>query len=197
MGSIWFRKKALLYFGGAAIILIGGAVVLSAPYNYINFAVTENQQRTFDIWDRTGYHPELEVSVSIRLGNTSTVEIGLVLQENSTLDTYFVNMTLDEDNLLETRDQMFFEGSTTLDIPFGNYTITFDKIDGAGLIDIGFNQGGDSQLYIFIGGAMNVIGLIMCISGYFVAGTFLPTDSDTIVEWGFDDEEETESQLGN
>ena len=197
MGSIWLSKKALLYFGGAAIILIGGAVVLSAPYHYINYPVIENQQKTFDIWDKTGFHPELEVSVSLRLGNTSTVEIGIVLQENSTLDTYFVNMTLDQDNLVETRDQMFLEGSTIVDIPFGNYTVTFDKIDGAGMIDIGFNQGGDSQIYIFIGGSMNVIGLLMGIAGYLVSGTFLPTDSDTIVEWGYDDDKETESQLGN
>ena len=31
----------------------------------------------------------------------------------------------------------------------------------------------------------------MGISGYFVAGSFLPTDSDTIVEWGFDEEDNT------
>ena len=197
MGSVWFSKKAFLYFGGAAIILIGGAVVLSAPYHYINYAVTENQQRTFDIWDKPGFYPELEVSVSVRIGNSSTVEIGIVLEENSTLDTYIINMTLDDDNLVETREEMFLEGSTVVDVPFGNYTITFDQINGAGLIDIGFNQNGDSQLYIFIGGSMNVIGLIMGISGYFVSGVFLPTDSDTIVEWGYDDEEEADSQLGN
>jgi hypothetical protein len=38
---------------------------------------------------------------------------------------------------------------------------------------------------------MNIIGLVMGIGGYFVAGTFLPTDSDTIVEWGYDEEEDT------
>ena len=197
MGSVWFSKKAFLYFGGAAIILIGGAVVLSAPYHYINFAVTENQQRTFDIWDKQGFYPQLEVSVSVRLGNYTTVDIGIVLEENSTLDTFIINMTLNQDNLVETRDQMFLEGSTLVDIPFGNYTVTIDQINGAGLIDIGFNQAGDSQLYIFIGGSMNVIGLIMGIAGYFVSGVFLPTDSDTIVEWGYDDEEEADSQLGN
>ncbi|MGY5856010.1 MAG: hypothetical protein RTS72_05370 [Candidatus Thorarchaeota archaeon] len=197
MGSVWFSKKAFLYFGGAAIILIGGAVVLSAPYHYINFAVTENQQRTFDIWDKQGFYPQLEVSVSVRLGNSTTVDIGIVLEENSTLDTFIINMTLNQDNLVETRDQMFLEGSTLVDIPFGNYTVTIDQINGAGLIDIGFNQAGDSQLYIFIGGSMNVIGLIMGIAGYFVSGVFLPTDSDTIVEWGYDDEEEADSQLGN
>ena len=197
MGSVWFSKKAFLYFGGAAIILIGGAVVLSAPYHYINFAVTENQQRTFDIWDKQGFYPQLEVSVSVRLGNSTTVDIGIVLEENSTLDTFIINMTLNQDNLVETRDQMFLEGSTLVDIPIGNYTVTIDQINGAGLIDIGFNQAGDSQLYIFIGGSMNVIGLIMGIAGYFVSGVFLPTDSDTIVEWGYDDEEEADSQLGN
>ncbi|MBY8996335.1 MAG: hypothetical protein KGD60_01295 [Candidatus Thorarchaeota archaeon] len=197
MGSVWFSKKAFLYFGGAAIILIGGAVVLSAPYHYINFAVTESQQRTFDVRDEQGYYPHLEISVSLRPGNSSTVDIGLVLEENSTLDTFIINMTLDQDNMVETSDSIFYEGSILVDIPVGNYTVTIDQINGAGLIDLGLNQVSDSKLFIFIGGSMNFIGLIMGISGYFVAGTLLPTDSDTIVEWGFDGEKDNESHLGN
>ncbi len=197
MGSVWLSKKAFLYFGGAAILLIGGAIVLAAPYHYVNFAVTENQHRTFDIWDKQGYYPQLEVSVSLRPGNSTTVEIGLVLVENTTLDTYIINMTLNQDNIVETLDETFYEGVVLADIPVGNYTITIDQIEGAGLIDIGFDQAGDSQLYIFIGGSMNILGLIMGIAGYLVAGTFLPTDSDTIVEWGYDEEEDKESHLGN
>jgi hypothetical protein len=45
----------------------------------------------------------------------------------------------------------------------------------------------DSRLWITVGGSMNIIGLAMGIAGYFVRGTFLPSDSDTIVEWGYDD----------
>ena len=106
-------------------------------------------------------------------------------------------MTLNQDNIVETLDETFYEGVVLADIPVGNYTITIDQIEGAGLIDIGFNQAGDSKLYIFIGGSMNILGLIMGIAGYLVAGTFLPTDSDTIVEWGYDEEEDKESHLGN
>ena len=197
MGSVWLSKKAFLYFGGAAIILIGGAIVLAAPYHYINFAVSENQHRTFNMWDKPGYYPQLEVSVSLRPANSTTVEIGIVLEENSTLDTYIINMTLNQDNLVETRDQTFYEDFVLEDIPYGNYTVTFDTIIGVGSMDVGFNQAGDSHLYIFIGGSMNVIGLAMGIAGYIVSGTFLPTDSDTIVEWGYDEEEDKESQQGN
>ena len=197
MGSVWFSKKAFLYFGGAAIILIGGAIVLMAPYHYINFAVLENDQRTFDIWDRQGYYPQLEVSVTLRPGNSSTVEIGIVLLENVTLDTYIVNMTLDHNDIVETADDILYEDYLLVDIPYGNYTVTIDQVSGAGLIDVGFKQASDSDLFIFVGGSMNIIGLFMGIGGYFVAGTFLPTDSDIIVEWGYDEEEEKGQYPGN
>jgi hypothetical protein len=193
MGSVWFSKKAFLYFGGAAIILIGGAIVLMSPYHYVNFAVIENEQRTFAIWDKDGYYPQLEISVTLRPGNSSVVEIGLVLEENRTLDTIIVNMTLDSSDMVETPDAIFFEDSIIVNVPYGNYSITMDKIDGAGLIDIGFNQVSDSRTFIFVGGSMNIIGLFMGIGGYFVAGSFLPTDSDTIVEWGFEEEEDKET----
>ena len=190
MGSVWFSKKAFLYFGGAAIILIGGAIVLMAPYHYINFAVLENDQRTFDIWDRQGYYPQLEVSVTLRPGNSSTVEIGIVLFENVTLDTYIVNMTLNQNDIVETADDILYEDRLLVDIAYGNYTVTIDQVSGAGLIDVGFKQSSDSDLFIFVGGSMNIIGLFMGIGGYFVAGTFLPTDSDIIVEWGYEEEDD-------
>ena len=197
MGSVWFSKKAFLYFGGAAIILIGGAIVLMAPYHYVNFAVIENDQRTFDIWDKQGYYPQLEVSVSLRPGNASTIEIGIVLHENSTFDTYIFNMTLDQNDLVEAGDDTFFEDSLLVDIPYGNYTVTIDQVDGAGLIDVGLRQGSDSEIFIFVGGSMNIIGLFMGIGGYFVAGAFLPSDSDIVVEWGYEGEEEKGESPGN
>lgn len=197
MGSVWFSKKAFLYFGGAAIILIGGAIVLMSPYHYINFAVLENDQRTFEIWDKQGYYPQLEVSVALRPGNSTMVEIGIVLEENSTLDIIIVNMTLDYNNIVETQDSIFYEDRIWIDIPYGNYTVIIDQVNGAGLIDLGFKQASDSELFIFIGGSMNIIGLFMGISGYFVAGTFLPTDTDIIVEWGYGEEENKESDFGN
>ncbi|OLS30654.1 MAG: hypothetical protein ThorAB25_08300 [Candidatus Thorarchaeota archaeon AB_25] len=189
MGSVWLSKKAFLYFGGTAVILIGAAIVLMAPYHFNNFAVIENEQRTFSILDEDGYYPRLEIAVSLRLGNSTTVDIGFVLEENSTHDTYNVNITLDESNIVESQDEIFLEDNLVVAILPGNYTITFDNIDGAGRIDIGFEQASDSRLYVFIGGSMNIIGLIMGIAGYFVSGAFLPTDSDTIVEWGYEEEE--------
>ena len=197
MGSIWFSKKALLYFGGAAVIILGGAIVLMAPYHYVNYIVNEDTSRPFSIWDEQGYYPQLEISVSTRLGNMSTIELGIVLVENVTLETYIVNITLTEDDLIETPDVSFYEVSTIIDLPVGNYTITLDKALGASQIDLGLRQESDSRTFILIGGSMNILGLVMGISGYFVAGTFLPTDSDTIVEWGFDKEEDEDSNPGN
>jgi hypothetical protein len=190
MGSIWFSKKAFLYFGGAAIILIGGAIVLIAPYHFINYAVIENDRRTFSVWDQNGFYPQLQVSVSMRLGNSTNVEIGLLFEENSTLDTIIVNISLSEDNIVETNDATFLQGSTIVDVPIGNYTITVDQLTGIGRIDVGFEQVSDSRLFILIGGSMNILGLAMGIAGYFVAGSFLPTDSDIIVEWGYEDKKE-------
>jgi len=192
MGSVWLSKKAFLYFGGAAIILIGGAIVLMAPYHYVNYAVTEHEQRPFEIWDLDGYYPQLEIAVGLRVINSTIVNIDFVFYNNATAEVLVANMTLDEDNLVETPDTTLLQGSITIDIPPGNYTITVDRIAGAGMIDLGFNQLSDSRLFIVAGGAMNIIGLVMAISGYFVAGSFLPTDTDTIVEWGYENREEEE-----
>ena len=191
MGSIWFSKKAFLYFGGAFIILLGGAIVLMAPYHYVNLAVIENDQRTFDIWDSPGYYPQLEVSLSgVRPGNSTPVYLDIVFVENTTMDTYSVNFTLTEEHLVETPDGLFYEASMIVDIDVGNYTLTIDRVQGTTLINLGLEQVSDSKLWVGIGGSMNILGLVMGISGYFVAGTFLPTDSDTIVEWGYDEGED-------
>ena len=91
---------------------------------------------------------------------------------------------------METADEILYEDHLLIDIPYGNYTVTIDQVSGAGLIDIGFKQASDSELFIFVGGSMNILGLFMGIGGYLVAGTFLPTDSDIIVECGYEEEEE-------
>ncbi|MGD9397261.1 MAG: hypothetical protein PVJ05_12590 [Candidatus Thorarchaeota archaeon] len=197
MGSVWLSKKAFLYFGGTAIILIGGALVLMAPYHFNNFAVIENQQRSFSVWDQDGYYPRLEITVTTRLGNSSIVNIGFVLVENTTLETYVINITLDQSNRVEADDQIFLEDFIVVDINPGNYTITFEQIDGIGRIDIGFEQSSDSRLFVFVGGSMNIIGLLMGIGGYIMPGTFLPTDSDTIVDWGYEDEEDPRTYPDN
>ena len=193
MGSVWFSKKAFLYFGGAIIIIIGGAIVYMSPYHFIDFAVTEHDQRTFDIWNKNGYYEKLEVAVSLRPGNSTVIDIGLVFTENTTLNTIIINMTLDQNNKVETRDAVFYEASTIVDIPYGNYTVRVDELIGAGIFDLGLRQLSDSKLWIGIGGSMNILGLIMAATGYMVRGTFLPTESDTIVDWGYEEEDEDES----
>ncbi|MHA2359817.1 MAG: hypothetical protein ACXAB5_06065 [Candidatus Thorarchaeota archaeon] len=196
MSSIWLSKKAFLYLGGAAIIILGGAIVLMAPYHYVNLAVIENDQRTFSIWDYQGFYPQLEVSVSVRPGNSTIINLDIVFVENNTLDTFVVNFTLTNDDLIETPDASFYESFQIIDISHGNYTATIDRVDGSTLVDLGLKQLSDSRIFIVIGGSMNILGLIMGAAGYFVRGAFLPTDSDTIVEWGYDQEEEENSFPG-
>ena len=189
MGSIWLSKKSFLYFGGAAIIIIGGLIVITSPYHYINFAVVQNNQRTFEIYDEAYYYPQLEISVSLRPGNQSIIFIDLSFENNITHGIIAVNMTLTEENqIIGPENSIFYDYETIIDIPTGNYTLTIDRAVGVSQFDLGLNQVSDSRLFIIIGGSMNIIGLVMGIGGYCVPGTFLPSDSDTIVSWGYDEE---------
>jgi len=190
MGSIWLSKKSFLYFGGAAIILLGGLIVITSPYHYINFAVIQNDQRTFEIYNQAYYYPQLEISVSLRPGNQTAVFIDLSFENNSSLEVLPVNLTLTQEHQLIGPDNIvIYEYSTTIDIAAGNYTVTIDRIVGASQFDLGLNQASDSRLFIVIGGSLNILGLIMGIGGYCVPGTFLPSDSDTIISWGYEEEE--------
>ncbi len=189
MGSIWFSKKSFLYFGGVAIILIGGLIVISSPYHYINYNISENVQRPWEVYDASGYYPQVEISVSLRPSNTSFVFLDLVIMDNDTMETTFLNMTIGPEHQLIGPDSIIYEYSEIIDLPVGNYTVFFDRIDGAGSIDFGLNQISDSRIWIVTGGSMNILGIIMGIAGYFVPGTFLPSDTDTIVEWGYDEQE--------
>ncbi len=189
MGSIWFSKKSFLYFGGVAIILIGGLIVISSPYHYINYNISENVQRPWEVYDASGYYPQVEISVSLRPSNTSFVFLDLVIMDNDTMETTFLNMTIGPEHQLIGPDSIIYEYSEIIDLPIGNYTVYFDRIDGAGSIDFGLKQISDSRIWIVTGGSMNILGIIMGIAGYFVSGTFLPSDTDRIVEWGYDEQE--------
>ncbi len=189
MGSIWFSKKSFLYFGGVAIILLGGMIVVMSPYHYINYNIAENVQKPWEIYDVSGYYPQVEISVSLRPSNATYVFLDLVIIDNVTLETTFLNMTIGPEHELVGPDTLIYEYSEIIDLPIGNYTVFFDRIDGAGSIDFGLNQISDSRLWIVIGGSMNILGIFMGIAGYLVPGTFLPSDTDTIVEWGYDEEE--------
>ncbi|TFH05454.1 MAG: hypothetical protein E4H14_12710 [Candidatus Thorarchaeota archaeon] len=189
MGSIWFSKKSFFYFGGLAVILIGGLVVVSSPYHYINYSVSVNQQRPWTIYNAAGYYPQVEISISLRPSNTTVVLLDLVILDNDTLDTTSLNMTLGPEHQVIGPDVTIYEYSEIIDLAPGNYTVYFEKVDGAGNIDLGLNQISDSRIWIVSGGMMNIIGIVMGIAGYLVPGSFLPSDSDTIVEWGYDKEE--------
>ncbi len=189
MRSIWFSKKSFLYFGGVAIILLGGMIVVMSPYHYINYNISENVQRPWEVYDASGYYPQVEISVSLRPSNTTHVFLDLVIMDNDTLETTFLNMTIGPEHQLQGPDTIIYEYSEIIDLPIGNYTVFFDKIDGAGNIDFGLNQISDSRFWIVTGGSMNILGIFMGIAGYLVAGTFLPSDTDRIIEWGYDEQD--------
>jgi len=189
MGSIWFSKKSFFYFGGLAVILLGGLVVIASPYHYINYSVGENQSRPWMIYDAPGYYPQLEISVSLRPSNNTYIHLDLVIFENETSETKFVNMTLGPENQVIGPEVTIYEYSEVIALMPGNYTVYFQNSDGVGGIDLGLNQISDSRIWIVSGGMMNILGIIMGIAGYLVPGSFLPSDSDTIVEWGYDQEE--------
>ena len=189
MGSVWFSKKAFLYFGGVAVILIGGFIVIASPYHYINYSVSENVQRPWIQYDESGYYPQVEISVSVRPANATSVILDLALYDNDTLQTQFVNFTLGPEHQVIGPDVIIYEYAEIVDLAVGNYTVYFANVDGVGNVDLGLNQVSDSRFWIVTGGMMNIIGIVMGILGYLVPGSFLPTDSDTIVEWGYDEEE--------
>lgn len=194
MGSIWFSKKAFLYFGGAAIILIGGLIVTLAPYNYFLYSLTGTQHRSWTQRDPAdGFYPAVEVSVSLRPYNDTTyVYLDLVFENNATSELTFVNMSLTSENQLIGSDTVIYEYRENIDLPIGDYTIWFDRVEGTGNIDLGLQQASDARIWIVTGGSMNIIGVIMGILGYLVPGTFLPSDSDTIVEWGYEEEDSSQ-----
>ncbi len=189
MGSVWFSKKAFLYFGGIAVILIGGMLVVASPYHYINYSVSEYDTRQWEMYDVPGYYPQVEIFVSLRPSNQTTIQLDLVIRDNSTMELISVNMTVGPEHQVQGPDTVIYEYSEIIDLPIGNYTVYFERIESYGNIDLGLKQISDSRFWIVTGGSMNILGLFMGIAGYLTAGSFLPSDSDTIVEWGYDENE--------
>ncbi len=195
MGSIWFSKKSFLYFGGAIVILLGGLIVVLAPYHYVNFSVMQDDQRTFEVYDEPNYYPHIEISISLRPGNQTIIYLDISIANNETLEVTVVNMTLTEENqIMGPEESIFYEESVLVDIDPGNYTLTIDRVAGATLFDFGLNQVSDSRLFIVIGGSLNILGIIMVIGGYCLPGTLLPSDSDTIISWGYEEEKKEATQ---
>lgn len=195
MGSIWFSKKTFLYFGGALVILLGGLIVVMAPYHYVNFSVIQNDQKTFEVYDEANYYPQLEISVSLRPGNQTIVYLDMSIVNNMTLEVIFVNMTLTEENqIIGPGESIFYEESLLIDIATGNYTLTVDRVLGATRFDLGLNQVSNSRLFIVVGGLLNILGIAMVIGGYCLPGTLFPSDTDTIISWGYEEEKKEDTQ---
>ncbi len=187
MGNPWLSKKAFFYFGGAFVLLLGGAIVLMAPYHYTGYVALRGDVDAFEIWDSSGYYPQLEVAVTVVPESNGSVFVDIRIRNNETLVTSFVNMTMTSDDRLPDADRLTYEKRVIVDLDPGNYTIFFDRIEGAADIDVAFTQLSDSRAYIVTGGIMNIVGLIMGATGYCIGGTLIPSGDETIVEWGWDE----------
>jgi hypothetical protein len=190
MGSPWRSKKAFLYFGGAFVILLGAAIVLSAPYNYIGYRGGETERMDFILYGRAGYYPQLEISLELHSENTTEVVfVDFSVSSNTSMQVYTANFTINFTHMVPDSNPPVYVARQTIDVPSGNYTVIVDRAYGTGTMDIGLTQISDSRLFIVTGGAMNIIGLFMGGAGYFVSGAFLPTGDEMIVDWGYEDEE--------
>ena len=111
---------------------------------------------------------------------------------NDTLEMTFLNWTLGPEHQLQGPDTVIYEYSEVIDLPVANYTVWFDNVVGTGNIDLGLKQASDSRFWIVTGGMMNIIGVVMGILGYLVPGSIIPSDSDTIVDWGYDESDSSQ-----
>ncbi len=169
-------------------MLLGGAIILNAPYHHMGYIAYEGDVYAFEIWGGAGYYPELEVSLQANAGNSTTIRVDMRFVNNDTLDVYILNVTLnDADRLLEV-ESITYEERNLVHLPFGNYTFYVDRLDGFPRIDIAYTQTSDSRTYIVLGGSMNIIGLIMGAAGYFVGGTLISSGDEALYDWGYDDQ---------
>lgn len=188
MSPTWRQKKAFLYFGGAAIILMGGAIILSAPYHYFAAVAAEGQTYNFEMWEGLGYYSELEFLVSASPDNDTVIHIDLLIRNNDTAAETSVNITLTSDDQHPDVVGIYYEERVIVPLETGNYTLSFERVTEVSFIDFSFTQLSDSRNFIIIGGAMNIVGLIMGGAGYFVAGSLIPTGEEAIIDWGYEEE---------
>ncbi|MCK4483352.1 MAG: hypothetical protein KAU89_00905 [Candidatus Thorarchaeota archaeon] len=190
MRSVWFSKKAFFYFGGAFIIILGGAIVYSAPYHATGYIALPGKQVSFSIWDEDRFYPQLEVWVSVQPSNITFVNVDISVQNNKTLDVQTINMTLTAEHRIPDSNPPIFEDTVVINLDPGNYTLTLDRLHGTGIADIGLTQLSDMRIWVVTGGTMNIVGLIMGVIGFFLPGRMFPTGDESIVEWGYEEEEE-------
>ena len=187
MGNPWLSKKAFLYFGGAFVLLLGGVIVLIAPYHYTGYIVEQGDTDAFEMWTGTGFHSQLEIAVLVRPVTNNSVQVDITFSSTTSSDVQVVNMTLSEIDSVPSTDRVAYEKRVTIDLDYGNYTIDIDRIDNASNLDISYTQLSDSRTFIVTGGLMNIAGLVMGALGYCVKGSFIPSGDEAIVDWGYDE----------
>ncbi len=189
MRSAWFWKKAFLYFGGAFILLLGGAIVVMAPYNYMGYVAPEGDVYPFKIRDDPGYYPQLEFGLGASPDNETIIYVDVRIVNNETHNVIIRNYTLDERYRLTGVSNIRYEMKDVISLEYGNYTIYIDRLEGITWIDVSLKQLTNSRTYIIIGGSMNILGLVMGIIGYCMPGTMIETDDEQrIIQWGYDKE---------
>ncbi len=186
--NIWLSKKGLLYLSSIILLLGGGAVILSAPYHYYGFVAGEGDRQPFNIWSLPGYYEQLEISVTVQGVNVSVISVDFRIVENQTDAVYILNMTLDSQDTIPGSNPPVRVKREVIDVPYGNYTIYIDSVEGASSLDISYKQLSDSRTYIVTGGMMNIIGLAAALIGWCVSGSVMSGDQETIVDWQYEEE---------
>lgn len=186
--SIWLSKKGLLYLSSIILLLGGGAVILSAPYHYYGFVAGEGDRQPFDIWNLPGYYEQLEISVTVGAVNVSVISVDFRIVENRTDAVYILNTTLDSQDTIPGSNPPIRVKREVIDIPYGNYTIYIDSVEGASSLDISYKQLSDSRTYIVTGGMMNIIGLAAGLIGWCVSGSVMSRDQEVVVDWQYEEE---------
>jgi len=190
MRRVWFSKKAFFYFGGALIIILGGAIVYSAPYHATGYIAMAGNRHSFSIWEKDGFYPQLEVWISVRPSNITLVNVDITILNNDTFDVHTINMTLTAEHQIPGTNPPVYDNTVAIDLDPGNYILTLDRLDGTGWADIGLTQLSDLRSWIVTGGTMNIVGFIMVVIGFFLPGQMLPTGDESIVAWGYEEEDE-------
>ena len=129
MSNPWLSKKAFLYFGGTFVLLLGGAIVLMAPYHYTGYVALHGDIDAFEIWEGTGYYSQLEVAITVTPSLNNSVFVDIRFINNETLVTNTLNMTLSAADSLLDAERLIYEKRVILDLDPGNYTIFIDRID--------------------------------------------------------------------